>query len=61
MTLETVISNLENTIWGKRQLLDHMHHYDGGVSQVTREFVKINIAELERILEDLKKLKECVI
>ena len=58
MDLETVIANLENTIQGKRQLLDHIHHYDGGVSQVTREFVQINIAELERILEDLKKINQ---
>jgi hypothetical protein len=57
MTLETVIANLENTIHGKRQLLDGMIDYPMALT-VTREFVQINIAELERILEDLKQINQ---
>ena len=57
MKLETVIANLENTIRGKRQLLDDMMAYHGGSTNVTREFLQINIAELERILTDLKRIE----
>jgi len=55
MTLETVIANLENTIQGKRQLLYDMM-YERGYSAQDREYVNVNIDELERILADLKKI-----
>jgi hypothetical protein len=58
MTLETVIANLENTIRGKRLLLDDMMAYHGGSTNVTREFLQIHIDELERILADLKKINQ---
>jgi hypothetical protein len=60
MTLAQVIANLENTIQGKRELLSNMAHYSGGfdrVSQVTQSFVEVNVAELERILQDLRKVQ----
>jgi hypothetical protein len=57
MKLETVIANLENTIQGKRQLLYGMM-YERGYSAQDREYVNININELERILADLKKINQ---
>jgi hypothetical protein len=62
MTLETVIANLENTIQGKQALLRDIDFYSGtpsstASSQYTREFLRININELNRILSDLKKVK----
>lgn len=57
MTLEIVIANLERTISGKKELLDSMMHYSGGSSETTRAYVQINIAELTRILDDLKKIE----
>ena len=60
MTIEQVIANLENTIQGKRELLSSMAHYSGGcdlVAQVTRQFVEVNVTELERILQDLRKVQ----
>ncbi len=61
MTLDQVIRNLENTIQGKRGLLDSINFYTGGngqAEQVTAEFLRVNISELERILADLKKVQE---
>lgn len=60
MTLDQVMHNLENTIQGKRALLDSINFYTGGngqAEQVTAEFLRVNISELERILEDLKKVQ----
>lgn len=58
ITLQTVIANLENTIAGKRALLDNMQYYSGNASSidVTSEFLRINITELNRILDDLKQI-----
>jgi len=56
MTLETVIANLENTIQGKQALLSDMDFY-GGSNRYTREFLRININELERILADLRVIE----
>ena len=56
MTLETVIANLENTIVGKQKLLDNMIYYSDAINNVTREFIKLNINELTKILEDLKAI-----
>ncbi len=61
MTLDQVIRNLENTILGKRELLDSLNFYTGGNGQAERvsaEFLRVNISELERILADLKKVQE---
>ncbi len=61
MTLDQVIRNIENTILGKRELLDSLNFYTGGNGQsewVTAEFIRVNISELERILVDLKKVQE---
>ncbi|CAB4122589.1 hypothetical protein UFOVP29_40 [uncultured Caudovirales phage] len=57
MTLETVIANLERTIVGKRMLLDSMMSYSGHSTDTMREYVRINIVELSRILNDLKEIK----
>lgn len=60
MTLDQVISNLERTIQGKRELLSNIAHYSGGfdlVGQATQQFVEVNVAELVRILQDLKRVQ----
>ena len=60
MTLEQVIANLERTIQGKRELLSSMAHYSGGsdlIAEATAGFVEVNVAELERILADLRKVQ----
>lgn len=60
MTLEQVIANLERTIRGKRELLSNMAHYSGGsdlIAQATQGFVEVNVAELDRILQDLKRVQ----
>ena len=56
MTLETVITNLENTIAGKRMLLDSLIDGSSSSTELTREYVRINISELSRILDDLKQI-----
>lgn len=58
ITLQTVIANLENTIAGKRALLDNMQYYSDNASSidVTSEFLRINITELKQILDDLKQI-----
>ena len=58
MTLEQVIANLEHTIQGKRELLSHIACYTGDslVIQATQGFVEVNVAELEGILQDLRKV-----
>jgi hypothetical protein len=61
MTLDQVISSIENTILGKRELLDGLGFYTGGNGQserATAELIRTNISELERILADLKRVKE---
>ena len=59
MTLEQVIANLEHTIQGKRELLSHIACYTGNslVIQATQGFVEVNVAELDRILQDLRKVQ----
>lgn len=59
MTLEQVIANLEHTIQGKRELLSHIACYTGDslVIQATQGFVEVNVAELEGILQDLRKVQ----
>lgn len=64
MNLQTVITNLRQTIAGKEKMLESMNpnnpysnEYlsEGEVMarRATIEFLKINIAELNRILDDL--------
>ena len=59
MTLEQVIANLEHTIQGKRELLSHIACYRGDslVVQATHGFFEVNVAELEGILQDLRKVQ----
>ena len=59
MTLEQVIANLARTIQGKRELLSYIACYTGDslVIQATQGFVEVNVAELDRILQDLRKVQ----
>jgi hypothetical protein len=61
MNIQTVITNLRNTIAGKEKMLTHMNEYRVYASEgqvmahnATVEFLKINIDELKRILQDLE-------
>lgn len=56
MTLEQVISRLENTIEGKRSMLINLVTGRNFTERVTAEFLEINISELERILCELKNI-----
>ena len=63
MNLQTVITNLRNTIAGKEQMLAEKierneHGWFNSTSEIvanraTIEFLKVNIDELNRILDDL--------
>lgn len=62
MNLQTVITNLKNTIAGKEHLLDQYARALDGDKMLyeqkiavgaAKEFLEINIAELKRILDDL--------
>ena len=60
MNLQTVITNLKNTIAGKEQMLAEYQEArklatmaEDHALFATVEFLKINIAELNRILDDL--------
>jgi hypothetical protein len=58
MTLETVITNLNNTISGKQELLDVLtNHPNNEVGLVIIQILNTNIGELRRIREDLLKVK----
>lgn len=61
MTLEQVIANLEHTIQSKRDLLYDMQYYsskgDTYMHGVSETFVEQNVAELERVLQDLRKVQ----
>ena len=61
MNIHTVRDNLKNTIAGKEQMLAYMNEYrvyatEGQVMahNATVEFLKINIDELKRILQDVE-------
>ena len=61
MDLTTVISNLDNTITGKESLMAEYKNFQQVAStpeymalHTSVEFLKINIAELQRIRDDLK-------
>lgn len=59
MNIETVANNLRNTIAGKEALLTiSSANMDSDVDIVDREiceFLKINIAELQRVLQDVEQ------
>jgi len=60
MTLETIITNLNNTISGKQELLDVLtNHPNSEVGLVITQVLNINIGELRRIREDLLKVQIC--
>jgi hypothetical protein len=61
MDLQTVIANLERTIHNKTV---HLEIYKAGkavgpkvVNDAMIQYLEINIGELQRILDDLKKIK----
>ena len=71
MNIQTVAHNLSNTIAGKEQMLDSLHpnnpytaefmdEVEATVRKTTIEFLKINIAELQRILQDVEQCIEKV-
>lgn len=62
MNIETVAANLRNTIAGKEKMLaDTQEDYrlstmaEGMALTATIEFLKINIGELKRILQDVEQ------
>lgn len=64
MNIQTVASNLRNTIAGKEAMLASHQLYlrsagtSGGENmaiQATTEFLKVNIGELNRILHDVEQ------
>jgi hypothetical protein len=60
MTLETVITNLNNTISGKQELLDILtNHSNNEVGLVIIQVLNTNIGELRRIREDLLRVQIC--
>ena len=60
MTLETVITNLNNTISGKQELLDILtNHPNSEVGLVIIQVLNTNIGELRRIREDILKVQTC--
>ena len=61
MNIYTVRDNLRNTIAGKEFLLSKMQNgtesqdpVDRSVSKATQSFLKVNIDELRRILQDVE-------
>ena len=66
MNIQTVADNLRNTIAGKEHLLDQYSRALDGDKMLyeqkiavgaASEFVKINIAELKRILQDVEQCR----
>ena len=64
MNIQTVADNLRNTIAGKEQMLTeynatiYKNFLEGDVlitAKVTAEFLKVNIDELKRILQDVEQ------
>jgi hypothetical protein len=62
MNIQTVRDNLKNTIAGKEQHLKTLNgdliagdYVDRTVTKTTIEFLKINIGELKRILQDVEQ------
>ena len=60
MKLETVITNLNNTISSKQELLDVLtNHPNSEVGLVIIQVLNTNIGELRRIREDLLRVQIC--
>jgi len=64
MNIQTVAQNLRNTIAGKEEYLatlnreltnGYLDEHDFIVSNTTADFLKINIDELKRILQDVEQ------
>ena len=60
MNLQTVITNLRNTIAGKEMLLDtyknpSVNPYNKFAKEAMIDFLEVNIAELKRILADVEQ------
>ena len=60
MNLQTVITNLKNTIAGKEMLLDSyknpsVNPYPKFVKEAMIDFLEVNIAELKKILADVEQ------
>ena len=69
MNIQTVASNLRNTIAGKEKMLEALHpnnpftteYMEEGevmARRATIEFLTINIKELKRILQDLEQCED---
>lgn len=54
MNINVLVANLERTICGKQLLLQTIDHPD------VKQFVSINIDELQRILNDAKSVQKQV-
>lgn len=54
MMLQTVISNLERTIFGKEQLLNLYLNFPTPETDVVARFIAINLGELRAIEADLR-------
>ena len=62
MNLQTVITNLRNTIAGKEMLLDSyknpsVNPYPKFVKEAMIDFLEVNIDELKRILQDVEQCR----
>jgi hypothetical protein len=57
-TIKTVITNLNNTIDGKEQMIRALQKLGDPVSDVVIQFVEINLLELKRIREDVISLRK---
>jgi hypothetical protein len=66
MNIQTVRDNLKNTISGKEKMLEAMHpnnpfeteymdEAERAAHYATKEFLKVNIGELRRILQDVEQ------
>jgi hypothetical protein len=65
MNIQTICDNLKNTIAGKERLLqtynsdlDYAPDSEKVLIRVKKEFLRINLEELERILQDLEKCED---
>lgn len=57
MTVQEIIDNLNRTINGKRELLATLEREASTWNLAGVEMVRINVEELERIRDDLLKVK----
>jgi hypothetical protein len=55
MNIQTVKTNLEKTIAGKEELLKEWEHSDFVQLRSVAKYVKVNIDELRRILQDVEQ------